>query len=88
MGIGEGEPHPAGSGSSSAEVVDVLRRGELVVLGRIPSASNATLVCDVVLDDVELRCVYKPVRGEVPLWDFPDGTLAGREVASYLISDA
>jgi uncharacterized repeat protein (TIGR03843 family) len=37
---------------------------------------------------VELRCVYKPVRGERPLWDFPDGTLAGREVASYLVSEA
>lgn len=67
----------------------VLRDGELTILGRIPSASNATLVCDAVLDDrTSVRCVYKPVRGEVPLWDFPDGTLAGREVASYLISEA
>ncbi|MFW0794728.1 SCO1664 family protein [Gordonia sp. CPCC 205515] len=67
---------------------DALRLGELVIIGRIPAASNATLVCDAVLDDTEVRCVYKPVRGEVPLWDFPHGTLAGREVASYLISDA
>ncbi|MDL9935884.1 SCO1664 family protein [Gordonia sp. ABSL1-1] len=67
---------------------EILRTGELVVVGRIPSASNVTLVCDAVLGDRELRCVYKPVRGEVPLWDFPDGTLAGREVASYLISQA
>ena len=37
---------------------------------------------------MELRCVYKPVRGERPLWDFPDGTLAGREVASHLVSEA
>lgn len=67
----------------------ILAEGELVVVGRIRSASNAALVCDVVGgDETELRCVYKPVRGEVPLWDFPDGTLAGREVASYLISDA
>lgn len=71
----------------------VLREGELVPIGRIPTASNATVVCDAVLvdadgDRVELRCVYKPVRGEVPLWDFPDGTLAGREVASYLVSSA
>lgn len=66
----------------------VLRAGELVIVGRIPAASNATLVCDAVLGDTELRCVYKPVRGEVPLWDFPDGTLAGREVASYLVSEA
>lgn len=74
--------------ASEVAVLDVLREGELTILGRIPSASNATLVCDAALDDTELRCVYKPVRGEVPLWDFPDGTLAGREVASYLVSEA
>ncbi len=38
------------------------------------------------LDGVPARCVYKPVRGERPLWDFPDGTLAGREVAAYVVS--
>ncbi|MFW0785700.1 SCO1664 family protein [Gordonia sp. CPCC 206044] len=65
-----------------------MREGELIIVGRIPTASNTTLVCDAVLDDTEVRCVYKPVRGEVPLWDFPDGTLAGREVASYLVSEA
>lgn len=66
----------------------VLRDGELTILGRIPTASNATVVCDAVLGESSLRCVYKPVRGEVPLWDFPDGTLAGREVGSYLVSEA
>ncbi len=40
------------------------------------------------LDGVTASCVYKPVRGERPLWDFPDGTLAGREVATYLIDEA
>ncbi|MDF0530523.1 SCO1664 family protein [Tsukamurella sp. 8F] len=63
-----------------------LREADLRVLGRIASASNATLLCE--LADSGTRCVYKPVRGEVPLWDFPDGTLAGREVASYLVSEA
>ncbi|MEI4405960.1 hypothetical protein V9077_10435, partial [Streptococcus agalactiae] len=55
----------------------------------VSTASNVTLVCDI-LDENEppLRVVYKPVRGERPLWDFPDGTLAGREVASYRISAA
>ena len=42
----------------------------------------------ITLDDVTARCVYKPIRGERPLWDFPDGTLAGREVAAYLVSAA
>ncbi len=74
--------------ASSVDETDALRHGDLVIVGRIPAASNTTLVCDAVLGAIEVRCVYKPVRGEVPLWDFPDGTLAGREVASFLISEA
>lgn len=66
----------------------VLREGDLTVLGQVTTASNVTLVCEAVLGDERQRCVYKPIRGEQPLWDFPDGTLAGREVASYLISEA
>lgn len=68
---------------------DRFHSGELTVIGRISTASNVTLVCDI-LDEgaAPLRVVYKPVRGERPLWDFPDGTLAGREVASYEISAA
>ncbi|MFT4086276.1 MAG: SCO1664 family protein [Gordonia sp. (in: high G+C Gram-positive bacteria)] len=70
------------------EVRRILSEGDLTLVGHIPSASNATLVCDVELDGSSLRCVYKPVRGEAPLWDFPDGTLAGREVAAAMIDDA
>ncbi len=66
----------------------VLQQGELTALGRIRSASNATFLCEAELDGVELHCVYKPISGEAPLWDFPDGTLAGRELAAYLVSDA
>jgi uncharacterized repeat protein (TIGR03843 family) len=51
-------------------------------------ASNATLYCSVELDGVRAACVYKPVAGERPLWDFPDGTLAEREVAAYAVSAA
>ena len=58
--------------------------GELVLHGRIIPASNATFVGEV--DGV--RVVYKPVAGERPLWDFPDGTLALREVAAYAVSEA
>jgi uncharacterized repeat protein (TIGR03843 family) len=58
------------------------------VTGRLVDASNTTLFGTLSADGVELACVYKPVRGERPLWDFPDGTLAGREVASYLVSEA
>lgn len=70
------------------DVQHILATGELELIGQIRNASNATLVCDAVVGDQQVRCVYKPVRGEQPLWDFPDGTLAGREVASYLVSDA
>ena len=56
--------------------------------GRLVDASNATLYCTVEADGQVGACVYKPVRGERPLWDFPHGTLAGREVATYLVSEA
>ncbi|OZM73101.1 phosphatidylinositol kinase [Amycolatopsis antarctica] len=65
----------------------MLARGELTVEGRLVDASNVTLFCSISLDGVTANAVYKPVSGERPLWDFPDGTLAGREVATYLISE-
>ncbi|APA75721.2 SCO1664 family protein [Mycobacterium avium subsp. hominissuis] len=64
----------------------MLRDGELTVIGRIRSASNATFLCEATLGDRAVHCVYKPVAGEAPLWDFPDGTLAGRELGAYLVS--
>ncbi|MFZ3571560.1 SCO1664 family protein [Streptomyces sp. BH097] len=67
---------------------DLLALGELHVEGQIRESSNAVLVCTVTHDGREARCVYKPVRGERPLWDFPDGTLAQREVAAYEVSEA
>jgi uncharacterized repeat protein (TIGR03843 family) len=45
-------------------------------------------LCEAHLDEHQAHCVYKPIAGEAPLWDFPDGTLAGRELGAYLISDA
>jgi uncharacterized repeat protein (TIGR03843 family) len=65
-----------------------LQEGELDVVGRLVAASNATLLCKIAADAGELQCVYKPVVGERPLWDFPDGTLAAREVAAHLVSEA
>jgi uncharacterized repeat protein (TIGR03843 family) len=67
---------------------ELLARGELTVRGRIREASNAALFCAITYDGREATCVYKPVAGERPLWDFPDGTLAGREVAAYEVSEA
>ncbi|MCK2238696.1 MULTISPECIES: SCO1664 family protein [unclassified Crossiella] len=68
--------------------VELLTRGTLDVQGRLVDASNATLFCGIEHNGVQAQCVYKPIRGERPLWDFPDGTLAGREVATYLVSEA
>ncbi len=70
------------------EALELLERGKLTVEGRLVDASNATLFCTIEADGTTARCVYKPVAGERPLWDFPHGTLAGREVAAYLVSRA
>ncbi|MFF4232153.1 SCO1664 family protein [Streptomyces sp. NPDC001820] len=67
---------------------DLLAKGELTVRGRVREASNAVLYCSVSYEGEQARCVYKPVAGERPLWDFPDGTLAQREVAAYELSEA
>nr|WP_246220732.1 SCO1664 family protein [Phytoactinopolyspora mesophila] len=69
-------------------MLGLLARGELTVEGRLVVASNVTLLGEVALGERRARCVYKPIRGERPLWDFPDGTLAAREVAAYIVSEA
>ncbi|UQA96367.1 SCO1664 family protein [Streptomyces halobius] len=81
---------PPRSGPERARGVSAafLADGELTVRGRIPDASNAVLYCTVEHGGRTTACVYKPVAGERPLWDFPDGTLAQREVAAYEISRA
>jgi uncharacterized repeat protein (TIGR03843 family) len=65
----------------------ILTHGELHVTGRLVDASNATLYATATLEDRELVCIYKPIAGERPLWDFADGCLAHREYAAYLVSD-
>jgi uncharacterized repeat protein (TIGR03843 family) len=64
-----------------------LAEGQLELLGRIPWASNATVLAKVTHQGLEGLAVYKPARGERPLWDFPTGTLYRREVAAYLVSE-
>jgi uncharacterized repeat protein (TIGR03843 family) len=66
----------------------LLLAGELELEGRILPASNATFYGRVTSEEGTVACVYKPVAGERPLWDFPDGTLARREVAAYVVSEA
>jgi uncharacterized repeat protein (TIGR03843 family) len=65
-------------------IPDRFPTGELTLHGRVLPASNATFVGEI----AGVRVVYKPIAGERPLWDFPDGTLAAREVAAYAVSEA
>ena len=67
----------------------LLRGGDLEIEGRLSDASNTTLRCLVSAPGLEpVRCVYKPVAGERPLWDFPQWTLTRREIAAHELSAA
>ncbi len=81
-------PPPTPSPPDEAEVLARLKLGDLEVQGRLVDASNATLFATVTLDGLSSACVYKPVSGERPLWDFPSRTLARREAAAYALSSA
>jgi len=65
----------------------VLINGDLSVTGRLVDASNATLYATASFGNRSIACIYKPIAGERPLWDFADGSLAHREYAAYLVSD-
>jgi hypothetical protein len=71
-----------------ADVLTLLAKGDLDVQGMLPWSSNYTLLTAVRSDGLEGLAVYKPRRGERPLWDFPRGTLCQREVAAYVLSAA
>jgi len=68
-------------------VEEVLRCGQITVVGQIANSSNATFLVEVTFGDVQHMAVYKPEDGERPLWDFEPG-LHRREVAAYLVSEA
>src|SRR4051812_49390963 len=78
----------------TALALQALTGGELQIVGRLVEASNATLLCELTLPaplpdgTTSVHAVYKPIRGERPLDDFPHGTLAFREVAAWLVSEA
>jgi uncharacterized repeat protein (TIGR03843 family) len=71
-----------------AEAVELLEEGELEVLGRMPWSSNQTYLARLEHRGIEALSIYKPRRGERPLWDFPPGTLCRREVAAFAVSEA
>ena len=68
-------------------ILEHLQGGEIEVTGRLVDASNATLYANCTYDENTFPVIYKPVAGERPLWDFPDGNLAQREYAAYRISE-
>ncbi|HET9923498.1 MAG TPA: SCO1664 family protein [Methylomirabilota bacterium] len=74
-------------GADPAIALDLLTRGEVTLKGRMPRSSNATFLVELALDGTTALAVYKPERGERPLWDFPPG-LFRREIAAYLLSEA
>lgn len=63
-------------------------KGALELKGQFALGSNYTFYVTVTYNETKFPAVYKPQKGEQPLWDFPENTLAGREVAAYLVSEA
>lgn len=71
-----------------ADTLQLLQHGSLEVEGLLPWSSNYTFLVQVCRDGEDVEAVYKPQRGERPLWDFPQGTLYLREQAAFLTSQA
>jgi uncharacterized repeat protein (TIGR03843 family) len=99
----EAAGHEADSGEESASVDDLglpmpvlgveealalIGQGDLELVGRLWASTNHAMLCVARLDGLEAACIYKPVMGERPLGDFPDETLARREVAAFAVSRA
>lgn len=72
---------------SSDNITDALTHGDIDIIGRMPDSSNATFLVAIAHGDVNMQAIYKPLRGERPLWDFEPG-LHRREVAAFLLSEA
>ncbi len=72
----------------NSDLYAALQDGEIELHGQFLLGSNYTFLVNVRHIDQTLQAVYKPMRGEQPLWDFPEASLAGREVAAYLLSEA
>lgn len=84
----ERAPSSRDAGALATDELEVLQRGGVEVMGLLPYSSNYTFLARVRLGETEALAVYKPKRGERPLRDFPQGTLAARERAAFLVSEA
>ena len=69
------------------KILTALQKGDLTVTGQFMQSSNYTFLSQVKYQNLEFQAVYKPQKGETPLWDFPEGTLCKREVAAYFLSE-
>lgn len=85
MGISAQEPMVI---ADNLELLELLQQGELTLKGRLVEASNASLYGTINYLGESANVIYKPIAGERPLWDFPDGNLASREVATWRVSEA
>ena len=74
--------------SQSQVILNALQEGKIELNGEFMWGSNYTFLLQIEQPDLTLQAVYKPTRGVRPLWDFPSGSLARREVAAYLVSTA
>ena len=76
----------SGRVGSATEVSDLLREGDIGLLGLMPRASNLTFLAEVKTGERSMLAVWKPAAGETPLWDFPEGTLHRREAAAHVLA--
>ena len=68
-------------------IIEILIKGVIKIEGQLIIGSNYTFLTSVEFKNTSIQAVYKPEKGEIPLWDFPPKTLANRETAAYLISE-
>jgi uncharacterized repeat protein (TIGR03843 family) len=78
---------PSNELNPESNIVHALEHGDITIIGRMPHSSNATFLVAVQCDGTSFQAIYKPLRGERPLWDFEPG-LHRREIAAYLLSQA
>ena len=68
-------------------IIQLLQNGSLKLAGQALRGSNSTFLCDISVEHQSIKAIYKPSKGEQPLWDFPHFTLAQREVATFIVSE-
>lgn len=83
-----GMPQSESRRTREPAVVELLQHGDIVIEGLLPYSTNHSMLVWVQHHNTSVRAVYKPCRGERPLWDFPHGTLYQREIAAYLVCEA